>query len=56
MKSKSWLLISLLLLFPTPLATQSTAAAADLLVGTWKGEMGVGDSTRVPPHGFAQNG
>jgi hypothetical protein len=48
MKLKSWLLIGLLLLFAAPLAAQSTAAAADSLVGTWTGEMGVGDSTRVP--------
>ena len=48
MKLKSWLLIGLLLLFAAPLAAQSTTAAADSLAGTWTGEMGVGDSTRIP--------
>jgi len=48
MKFKSWLLISLLLLFAAPLAAQSTAAAADSLAGAWTGEAGVGDSKRIP--------
>src|SRR5688572_9666517 len=48
MKLKSWLLIGLLLLFATPLAAQSTVAAADSLAGAWTGEAGVGDSKRIP--------
>jgi hypothetical protein len=48
MKLKSWLLIGLLLLFAAPLVAQSTAAAADSLAGAWTGEVGVGDSKRIP--------